>query len=130
VGRGHASLLTNADTGHFKPFGGIGCFDVSMGGTILLYLYTSLSPCLDYISGRPMSLKALGCQASKMANSDTCPRPTTGPFSVWRPYLLLFSAGLYGGFYERLYNKVLPSAPRQTAKIVSTTSSDCGITIT
>ena len=31
-----------------------------------------------YISRRPMPLNILECQVSKMVNSDTCPRPTTG----------------------------------------------------
>ena len=34
----------------------------------------------------------------------------SAPFSVWRPYLLLLCAGLYGGLCERLYTKVLFSA--------------------
>jgi hypothetical protein len=32
----------------------------------------------DYISRRAMPLHILECQVSKMGNSDTCPRPTTG----------------------------------------------------
>jgi hypothetical protein len=30
------------------------------------------------MSRRPMPHTVLGCQVSKMINSDTCPRPTTG----------------------------------------------------
>jgi hypothetical protein len=32
----------------------------------------------EYISRCPMPLKALHCPVSKLFNSDTCPRPTTG----------------------------------------------------
>ena len=32
-----------------------------------------------YISRRPMPRSISECQVSKMANSDTCPRSTTGP---------------------------------------------------
>ena len=34
----------------------------------------------EYISTYPIPLKGLECQASKLVNSDACPRPTTG----WR----------------------------------------------
>ena len=38
------------------------------------------------------------------------------PYLCLRPYLLLFCAGLYGGLYQRLYNKlrcsVFPGSPR------------------
>ena len=33
--------------------------------------------CREYISRCPIFLDDLECQVSKLANSDTCPRPTT-----------------------------------------------------
>ena len=49
----------------------------ALGEDGLAQVYQFLKLCSEYISRCPISLKVLECQASKLVDSDTCPRPAT-----------------------------------------------------